>query len=79
MFLPASAASSAVWAVYMLLVGAVLGPITKGDPLLCLAAGMVMAVVTAGGFEAGRRMRRRVLARRSARATAPAPVPALAR
>jgi membrane-associated protein len=83
MFLPATAASSAVWGVYMLLVGAVLGPITKGNPLLCLAAGMIMAVVTAGGFEAARRIRRRVLARRAARAAAiapiPAPKPALAR
>lgn len=81
MFLPATAASSAIWGVYMLLVGAVLGPITKGNPLLCLAAGMIMAVVTAGGFEAARRIRRRVLARRAAATVAPVatPEPALAR
>ncbi|MCE0764356.1 VTT domain-containing protein [Pseudonocardia kujensis] len=82
MFLAATAASSAVWGVYMLLVGAVLSPITKGNPLLCLAAGMIMAVVTAGGFELARRLRRRVLARRAARAAVapvPVPEPALAR
>jgi membrane protein DedA with SNARE-associated domain len=71
MFLPASAASSGVWSVYMLLVGAVLGPITGGNPLLCLLAGVVMAGVTAGGFEIGRRVHRRV---RSRRAEEPAPV-----
>jgi membrane protein DedA with SNARE-associated domain len=80
MFLPATAVSSAVWSVYMLLVGAVLGPITKGNPILCLLAGIGMAGVTAGGFEIARRVRRRVLAKRAAEAlvaaaeNAPVPV-----
>jgi membrane protein DedA with SNARE-associated domain len=79
MFLPATAVSSAVWSVYMLLVGAVLGPITRGNPILCLLAGIGMAGVTAGGFEIARRVRRRILARRAAEAlvaaAANAPVP----
>jgi len=80
MFLPATAVSSAVWSVYMLLVGAVLGPLTKGDPILCLLAGIVMAGITAGAFEIARRVRRRILAKRAAAAlmaasdAAPAPV-----
>ncbi|GAA1847044.1 hypothetical protein GCM10009836_28290 [Pseudonocardia ailaonensis] len=64
-FLPASAVSSVIWSVYMLLVGLALGPLTGGNPLLCLLAGMGMAVVTAGSFEIGRRVHRRVTARRS--------------
>lgn len=68
MFLPATLVSSAVWSVYMLLVGAILGPITKGNPILCLAAGILMAGITAGGFEIARRVRRRILARRAAAA-----------
>jgi membrane-associated protein len=68
LFLPATLVSSSVWSVYMLLVGAVLGPITKGNPILCLLAGIVMAGITAGGFELGRRIRRRMLARRAAAA-----------
>jgi membrane-associated protein len=63
-FLPASAVSSVIWSVYMLLVGLALGPLTGGNPFLCLLAGMAMAVVTAGSFEVGRRIHRRVTARR---------------
>jgi membrane-associated protein len=73
-FLPATVASSAVWSVYMLGIGIGLGPITKGNPLFCLLAGMAMAVITAGGFELGRRVHGWVRARR---ALAPAPVPGI--
>ena len=57
-FLPWSLASSAVWSCYMLLVGLALGPMTGGRPLPCLAAGVVMAVVTAGAFALAQRLRR---------------------
>jgi membrane protein DedA with SNARE-associated domain len=63
-FLPATAASSAVWSVYMLLIGLVLGPMTGGNPLLCLGAGIVMAILTGGGFELARRIRGVVRRRR---------------
>ncbi|MHA6795892.1 DedA family protein [Pseudonocardia bannensis] len=58
-FLPGSLASSALWSIYMLVVGLLLGPIVGGNPLLSLAAGLVMAGLTAGGFEIGRRLRAR--------------------
>jgi membrane-associated protein len=73
-FLPGSLASSAVWSVYMLLIGMVLGPIVGGNPFLSLAAGVVMAVLTAGGFALVQRVR---AARRpvlSAAPTVPNPV-----
>jgi membrane protein DedA with SNARE-associated domain len=70
-FLPGSLASSAVWSAYMLAIGMALGPIVGGNPLLSLAAGAVMAVVTAGGFALVQRLR----ARRRA-ATAPTGTPA---
>jgi membrane-associated protein len=56
-FLPGSLASSAVWSVYMLLIGMLLGPIVGGNPFLSLAAGAVMAVLTAGGFALVQRVR----------------------
>jgi membrane-associated protein len=56
-FLKGSLASSAVWSVYMLVVGMLLGPIVGGNPLLSLAAGVAMAVVTAGGFALVQRIR----------------------
>ena len=58
-FLPGSLASSAVWSGYMLAVGMVLGPIVGGNPFLSLAAGVVMAVVTAGGFALVQKLRAR--------------------
>jgi membrane-associated protein len=64
-FLPWTLASSAVWGCYMLLVGLALGPVTGGEPLLCLAAGVVMAVLTAGAFAVGQRVRARLAARRA--------------
>jgi membrane-associated protein len=76
-FLPASLASSAVWSLYMLLIGMLLGPIVGGNPLLSLVAGVVMAVLTAGGFALVQRIR---AARRPAELPAspgvPGPVPA---
>lgn len=58
-FLPGSVASSLVWSVYMLTISMLLGPIVGGNPLLSLAAGVVMAVVTAGGFTLVSRIRAR--------------------
>ena len=58
-FVPWSVVSSAVWACYMLLVGLALGPVTGGKPLMCLAAGVFMALVTAGGFALAQRVRAR--------------------
>jgi membrane protein DedA with SNARE-associated domain len=49
-FLPWSAVSSVVWSCYMLLVGLALGPVTGDSPLLCLAAGVGMALLTGGLF-----------------------------
>lgn len=66
-FLTASAASSTVWAGYMLLVGLVLGPITGGNPFLCVLAGIAMAIITGGGFEIARRLLSAHRARRAAR------------
>jgi membrane protein DedA with SNARE-associated domain len=72
-FLPGSLASSAVWSAYMLAIGMALGPIVGGNPFLSLAAGAVMAVVTAGGFALVQRLRAR---RRAAVAEAPVEAPA---
>jgi membrane protein DedA with SNARE-associated domain len=57
-FLPWSVASSAAWSVYMLLIGLALGPVTGGDPLLSLFAGVAMAVLTAAGFATASKLRR---------------------
>ena len=57
-FLPWSIVSSAAWSAYMLLIGLALGPVTGGDPLLSLFAGVVMAVVTAAGFALVSKLRR---------------------
>ena len=57
-FLPWSVASSAAWSVYMLLIGLALGPVTGGDPLLSLFAGVAMAVLTAAGFAVASKLRR---------------------
>ena len=63
-FLPWTVASSAAWSGYMLLIGLALGPITGGNPLLSLLAGIVMALLTAAVFAVVRR-------RRAPRATSP--------
>jgi membrane protein DedA with SNARE-associated domain len=57
-FLPWTIASSAAWSAYMLLVGLALGPVTGGDPLLSLFAGVGMAVLTAVGFALVSKLRR---------------------
>lgn len=49
-FLPCSLMSSALWAGYMVGVGLLLGPLTAGDPLRGLVAGIVMGGLTAGAF-----------------------------
>ncbi|QYN37538.1 VTT domain-containing protein [Pseudonocardia sp. DSM 110487] len=49
-FLPCSLVSSALWASYMMGVGLLLGPLTGGDPLRGLVAGIAMGAVTAGAF-----------------------------
>jgi membrane protein DedA with SNARE-associated domain len=71
-FLPGSLASSAVWSLYMLLIGMLLGPIVGGNPFLSLAAGVVMAVLTAGGFALVQRVR---TARRPVLPQTPGPAP----
>jgi membrane protein DedA with SNARE-associated domain len=57
-FLPWSIVSSAAWSAYMLLIGLALGPVTGGDPLLSLFAGVAMAVATAAGFALVSKLRR---------------------
>ena len=58
-FLPCSVASSALWATYMMCVGLLLGPLTAGDPLRGLVAGVTLGALTAGVFALCERMRRR--------------------
>ncbi|TCK21012.1 DedA family protein [Pseudonocardia endophytica] len=67
-----SAVSSVLWSVYMLVIGFAVGPMTGGNPLMCVAAGAVMAVVTAGAYAVGARIRAAVLRRRSPVAAATA-------
>lgn len=74
-FLPWSLASSAAWALYMLGIGVLLGPLTGGEPLASLAAGIVMAVVTGGLVALVDRARRRRIGRARPRLL---PEPALA-
>lgn len=57
-FLPWTIASSAAWSVYMLLIGLVLGPVTGGDPMLSLVAGVAMALLTAAVFALVAKVRR---------------------
>jgi membrane-associated protein len=73
-FVPWSLASSAAWSLYMLLVGLGLGPLTGGSPLLALAAGVAMAVLTAAGFALFRWVRGRRVAPRP---VVPEPEPVL--
>jgi membrane protein DedA with SNARE-associated domain len=58
-FVPCSVASSSVWSIYMLLIGLALGPVTGGRPLLCLVAGVAMALLTGAAFAVGKRVRAR--------------------
>lgn len=70
-FLAGSAVSSLLWAVYMLVIGLALGPVTGGNPLLCVLAGGVLAVTTTAAFAVARRIR---ATRRPVPAPAPPPV-----
>jgi membrane-associated protein len=56
-FLPWSLVSSTAWSGYMMSMGLLLGPLTGGDPLRGLLAGLVMAGVTGGTFALVRRVR----------------------
>lgn len=56
-FVPWSLVSSMVWCCYLLLIGLALGPVTGGSPLMCLVAGVAMALLTAGGFALAQRVR----------------------
>jgi membrane protein DedA with SNARE-associated domain len=58
-FMPCSLVSSALWACYMMSVGLLLGPLTGGDPLRGLVAGIVMGGLSAGAFALGTRLRAR--------------------
>lgn len=60
-----SVVSSALWSVYMLVIGFAVGPMTGGNPLLCVLAGAVMAVLTAGAYAVGARVRAAVVRRRA--------------
>lgn len=74
-FLVGSLVSSLLWSVYMLGIGLVLGPVTGGNPLLCVLAGGVMAVLTTAVFALAHRLR---TARTRRRHVAPAPPTTLA-
>lgn len=56
-FLRCSLASSTAWAIYMLSLGLLLGPLTGGEPVLTLLAGGLLAVLTAGTFALVSRVR----------------------
>ncbi len=75
-FLPWSLASSVAWATYMLGIGRAIQPFTGGNPLLCLLAGGVVAVVTGGLFALARRLVRGSAARSAAGPRGDRPVPA---
>lgn len=57
-FLPWSVVSSMTWSGYILTVGLLIGPLTHGDPLRSVLAGLAMAGVTAGLFWLVERVRR---------------------
>jgi membrane-associated protein len=58
-FTPCSLASSALWACYMMAMGLLLGPLTGGDPLRGLVAGIAMGALSAGTFALVERLRSR--------------------
>lgn len=57
-FLPWSVVSSAAWSAYMMGVGLLLGPLTGGDPVRGLLAGLTMAALMGGTFALVQRLRR---------------------
>jgi membrane protein DedA with SNARE-associated domain len=75
-FLPCSIASSALWACYIMGVGLLLGPLTGGDPLRGLVAGIAMGALMGGAFALLERLRTR-RGRASGRAGAGLEVPAV--
>jgi membrane-associated protein len=58
-FLPCSVFSSALWVGYVMGVGLLLGPLTGGDPLRALVAGIMVGALTAGVFTLVDRLRGR--------------------
>lgn len=63
-FLPATVASSLLWSGWMTGVGLLIGPVTRGDPLLSVLAGVVLAVLVGAGAAAARAVLRVVRRRR---------------
>ncbi|WFG44853.1 DedA family protein [Pseudonocardia alni] len=64
-FLPATVASALVWSTWMTGIGVLVGPITRGDPLMSVLAGVVLAALVASAVAAARallRLRRPVVA-----------------
>jgi membrane-associated protein len=57
-FFPATLASSLLWTTYMTSVGLLIGPITGGDPLLSLLAGLISAAVISSLIGGARRIMR---------------------
>ncbi|GAA1848147.1 hypothetical protein GCM10009772_26900 [Pseudonocardia alni subsp. carboxydivorans] len=64
-FLPATVASALVWSTWMTGIGVLVGPITRGDPLMSVLAGVVLAALVASAAAAAKallRLRRPVVA-----------------
>ncbi|MBN9737809.1 DedA protein [Pseudonocardia sp. Ae168_Ps1] len=55
-FLPATVASSVVWSTWMTGIGVLVGPFTRGDPLLSVLAGFVLATIVAATAGLARRI-----------------------
>lgn len=68
-FVPGSLTSSSLWGAYMMVAGLLLGPVVGDNPLIGLAVGAGMAVVTGSAFGT-------VCKVRSARKASAAPAPA---
>ena len=69
-FLPCSVVSSAIWVAYVMGVGLLLGPLTAGDPLRALVAGITIGALTTGAFTLVDRLRGAATRRADARAAA---------
>ncbi|ALE84992.1 DedA family protein [Pseudonocardia sp. HH130629-09] len=57
-FLPATVASALVWSTWMTGIGVLVGPITRGDPLMSVLAGVVLAALVASVAAAARALLR---------------------
>jgi membrane-associated protein len=55
-FLPATVASSVLWSTWMTGIGVLVGPFTRGDPLLSVLAGIVLATIVAATAGLARRV-----------------------